>query len=79
MTALTLTAPQLARIRWTPEKAHLSPFVSYRDDKSYVGDRRLITSPEEAAEVLKDEYKEVQPSIGYNAWFSIISQRYLGL
>lgn len=67
-----------ARIRWTEEKAKNTPWVTWKDDKPFVGERRVVYQ-DQKADVLKEEYKQVPPSIGYLRYYDIIDRKYVGI
>jgi hypothetical protein len=69
----------LARQRWTEEKARGTPYVTWKQGKPYIGERRLILRGEDTDALLRQEFRDVPPSIGYIRWYSLLNQRYVGL
>jgi hypothetical protein len=68
----------LTRVSWTTERAKQEPYVTWRGDEPWIGERRLVTQ-DKVQDVLKSEWRRVPPSIGYLRWYSLLSRKYVGI
>jgi transposase InsO family protein len=68
----------LTRVTWTQERAKREPYVTWRDDEPWIGDRKLITQ-DKVEQVLKSEWRKVPPSIGYLRWYSVLARKFVGV
>jgi hypothetical protein len=69
---------QLQFLRWRREPAKQAPYVTWRGDDAYIGDRQIVFR-EDQERVIEQCYKEVSPTIGYNRFYQYISKRFLGV
>jgi len=79
--ALLLTKPSergLSKVMWTRERAAGLPWVTRRGGDFLVDDRRIVFPGEEQT-ILKNQYEQLPPSIGYNRFYSWVNRRYLGI
>lgn len=79
--ALLLTKPKergLSKVMWTRERAASLSWVTRRGGQFFVDDRQIVF-PGEEQDILKKEYEDVPPSLGYNRFYSWVKRRYLGI
>lgn len=69
---------RLTRIGWTEERARRAPYVTWREDGPWIGDKRLVLK-DQVQDVLKSEWRKVPPSVGYLRWYSVIARKYIGI
>jgi hypothetical protein len=65
-------------LQWTREPAKQAPYVTWRGDEAYIGERQIVFR-EDQERVIEQCYNEVYPTIGYNRFYQYISMRFIGV
>jgi hypothetical protein len=66
-------------LKWTRERSKKAPYVTWRGDDAYIGERQIIWQ-EDQAKVIGRVYKEdMPPAVGYLRFYSYLSKRFIGI